>query len=117
MGGEKKDHDLKESDTIRSLLSATQVGQRNISMFCGERCVGVIACFCDQLGISITGTPMLIHCYDLCFCCDSVKEFFDIVTEYRTAVERELLYIPKEYNVVQGQIINRFAFAVCRYIG
>ena len=75
-----------------------------MSMFGGERCVGVMTCFCDSLDITVTGVLMLIHCYDPCFCSDSVKGFFDIVTECHTVVGRELLYILKEYNVVQGQI-------------
>ena len=27
---------------------------------------------------------MLIHCHDLCFRGDSIKEFFDVVTDGRT---------------------------------
>ena len=71
-------------------------------MFGDERNVGVMICFSDPFGITVTRETMLIHCYDLCFCSDSVKELFDIVTEGCTSVEWELLFISQDVNIVQS---------------
>ena len=77
-----------------------------MSMFGGESSIGVMTCFSNPFGITVTEAPMLINCYDLYFCSDYVKELFDIVTERCTAVGRELLFIFKEHNIVQSQIID-----------
>ena len=60
---------------------------------------------------------MLIHYHNLCFSGDAIEEFFDVVTDGRTTIVWELLLILQEHNMVQGQIVDRFPFAVGGNVG
>ena len=88
-----------------------------MGVFGDESGVGVITCFRHPFGIAVTRTSMLIHCHDLCFSGDSIKELFDIVTDSRTKIVWELLLILQEHNMVQCQIVDGFPFAVGSNVG
>ena len=60
---------------------------------------------------------MLVHGDYLCFSCDLVEEFFDIIADSRTYVMMKLLGILKEYDVVERKVINRIIFAICGNVG
>ena len=60
---------------------------------------------------------MLIHGDNLCFSGYSIKEFFDVIAEDCTDVMRKLLGVLQEHNVVQGEVIDGFSFAIGSDIG
>ena len=73
-----------------------------MGIFCGEKGDGMMVCFCNPLSTSITGEAMLIHDYDFCFYCYTVKKNFNVATEYRTYVVGELLQIFQEHSSLTG---------------
>jgi len=64
-----------------------------VDIFGNKSGVRVIARFCHPFGIALTRTTVLIHCHDLCFSGDAIKEFFYVVTDGCSTVVRELLLI------------------------
>ena len=86
-------------------------------IFCREERHRVVSSFGKPLGIVMTRTTMLVHDYYLCFGCDPIEEFFDIIADSRTDVIRELLCIIEEHDVIKCEIVIGFPFSIGGNIG
>ena len=71
-----------------------------------------MSCLSNPFSVPMTRVAMLIHCDNLGCSGYAIEIFFDVITEYRTYVMRELLAVLQEHNVVEGDVIYEYPFAI-----
>ena len=66
----------------------------------------------NSFSVPMIRAAMLIYCDNFGFSGYAIEKNFDVITEHGTDVTRELLGVFQEHNVVEGEVIDGFPFAI-----